>query len=194
MEILFATHNENKVKEVNAILAHDKISLKSLRSINYTEDIEETGTTLDENAWIKANHLYDQLQIDVIAEDTGLEVDALAGAPGVYSARYAGAEKNADDNMDKLLHELKGVSNRSAQFRTVVALRLGGECYTFEGIVRGAIATERMGDGGFGYDPIFIPEGYEQSFGLLSSEVKNEISHRGRAFQQVAEFLSDLDD
>lgn len=190
MEFIFATHNDNKVKEVLSILANENITLRSLKSIGYTTDIEETGTTLDENAWIKTNYLYNEMGGNIIAEDTGLEVDALDGAPGVYSARYAGPQKDANDNMDKLLEALADKADRGAQFRTVVAMRIGEECYTFEGIVRGVIASERMGDGGFGYDPIFIPEGYDQSFGQLSAETKNDISHRGRAFQQVRDFLA----
>ena len=192
MEIIFATSNAHKASEVNQILGKDQCRLKTLKDIGFTEDIAETGTTLNENAWIKTDHIHKLYGGDVIAEDTGLEVFALDMEPGVYSARYAGPQRSDQDNMDKLLGNLVDKDNRKAQFRTVVALILGGERHTFEGIVSGHIAHVRSGDGGFGYDPIFIPDGYEDSFGILSAEIKNSISHRGRAFAKVAQFLKGL--
>ena len=182
MEIIFATSNAHKASEVNQILGVDQCQLKTLKDIGFTEDIAETGATLNENAWIKTDHIHRLYGGNVIAEDTGLEVFALDMEPGVYSARYAGSQRSDQDNMDKLLNELIDKDNRKAQFRTVVALILNNERYTFEGIVSGHIAQGRSGDGGFGYDPIFVPDGYDDSFGVLSPEIKNSISHRGRAF------------
>ncbi len=192
MKIIFATHNSNKVGEVAQIIDHEHINILSLSEISYHEDIEETGSTLNENAWIKADHIHKLMGANVIAEDTGLEVFSLDMAPGVYSARYAGPERNSQDNMDLLLHNLKKSKDRSARFRTVIAAYLNGKKYTFEGIVNGSIAMSRQGTGGFGYDPIFIPEGHQQSFGILSSDIKNKISHRGRAFEQLKKTLIEL--
>ncbi len=192
MKFIFATQNQNKVKEVSKILDNKEAILISLAEIGYTDDIAETGTTLNENAWIKADTIHTTLGGNVIAEDTGLEVTAIDMAPGVYSARYAGPQKNDQDNINKLLDTLKDKEDRSARFRTVVAVWLDGERHTFEGIVNGTIAHERMGTGGFGYDPVFIPEGHDQSFGILSAKIKNSISHRGRAFTAVKEFLAKI--
>ena len=189
MEFIFATSNTHKASEVNQILGVDQCQLKTLKDIGFTEEIAETGATLNENAWIKTDHIHRLYGGNVIAEDTGLEVFTLDMEPGVYSARYAGSQRSDQDNMDKLLNELIDKDNRKAQFRTVVALILNNERYTFEGIVSGHIAQGRSGDGGFGYDPIFVPDGYDDSFGVLSPEIKNSISHRGRAFMRVAEFL-----
>ncbi len=192
MDIIFATSNKNKLREVHQIIGHDLIKLSSLEDIGYDQDIAETGTTLNENAWIKTETIYQRFQGNVISEDTGLEVDALDMEPGVYSARYAGSQRSDQDNMDKLLQKLSTMSNRKAQFRTVVALILNQERHTFEGVVRGEIALERSGNGGFGYDPIFIPDGYSESFGVLSPTIKNKISHRGRAFHKVKDFLHSI--
>ena len=189
MEIIFATSNAHKASEVNQILGVDQCQLKTLKDIGFTEDIAETGATLNENAWIKTDHIHRLYGGNVIAEDTGLEVFALDMEPGVYSARYAGSQRSDQDNMNKLLNGLVDKDNRKAQFRTVVALILNDERHTFEGIVSGHIAESPTGNGGFGYDPIFVPDGYSESFGVLSAEVKNSISHRGRAFAQVAAFL-----
>lgn len=191
MKFIFATHNDNKVREVLSILQSDtyNIEVNSLKSIGYTDEIEETGTTLVENAWIKADQLYQLLGGNIMAEDTGLEVTALGMTPGVYSARYAGEHKSDRDNINKLLTKLGSHSDRSAQFRTVLAVWLDGLKYTFEGIVRGTIAPSEMGDGGFGYDPIFIPDGFTDSFGILSPEIKNSISHRAKAFINFRDFL-----
>jgi len=191
LKFIFATQNDNKVKEVLKILKDTTdLSIQSLKEIGYHEDIEETGSTLDENAWIKADHLHNLMDVNIIAEDTGLEVFTLDMAPGVYSARYAGLQKSSEDNMSKLLSEMSSKTDRSARFRTVVAVWLDGEKHSFEGIVNGRIATIRSGNGGFGYDPIFIPEGYDKSFGSLSEDIKNKISHRARAFEAFKEFLS----
>lgn len=192
MEIIFATSNAHKASEVSQILGKDQCRLTTLKDIGFAEDIAETGTTLNENAWIKAEHIYNIYGGSVIAEDTGLEVFALDMEPGVYSARYAGPQRSDQDNMNKLLDSLLHKDNRNAQFRTVVALILRGERHTFEGIVSGHIAQARLGDGGFGYDPIFIPDGYDDSFGVLPAEIKNSISHRGRAFAEVAKFLRNM--
>lgn len=191
LKFIFATQNDNKVKEVLKILEDaTDLTIQSLKAIGYHEDIEETGSTLDENAWIKADHLHNLMDVNIIAEDTGLEVFALDMAPGVFSARYAGLQKSSEDNMSKLLAEMSTKTDRSARFRTVVAVWLDGEKYSFEGVVNGRIATARSGNGGFGYDPIFIPEGYDESFGTLSEDIKNKISHRARAFEAFKEFLS----
>ena len=189
MEFIFATSNTHKASEVNQILGVDQCHLKTLKDIGFTEDIAETGATLNENAWIKTDHIHRLYGGNVIAEDTGLEVFALDMEPGVYSARYAGSQRSDQDNMNKLLNGLEDKNNRKAQFRTVVALILNDERHTFEGIVSGHIAESPTGNGGFGYDPIFVPDGYSESFGVLSAEVKNSISHRGRAFAEVAAFL-----
>lgn len=191
MRFIFATHNQNKVHEVNAILSDMGIHISSLSEIEMHEEIVENGKDLKENAWIKSDYIYQKLGGNVIADDTGLEVDALAGAPGVYSARYAGPQRSSQDNMDLLLRNLNNSADRSAQFRTVLAAWIDDKRYTFEGIVRGRIDHQQKGNGGFGYDPIFIPEGYDLSFGELPLSTKNKISHRGRAFQALKEYLLD---
>ncbi|MHA7864691.1 non-canonical purine NTP diphosphatase [Flagellimonas marinaquae] len=188
MKLVFATHNDHKLKEVQQLLP-DHIELLSLKDINCLEEIPETGDTLEENAKIKADYVTQTFGLDCFSDDTGLLVNALNGAPGVYSARYAGEQKNALDNMEKLLSELKGATDRSAHFKTVVHLNLKGESYTFNGIVEGQITTKKHGEGGFGYDPIFKPNGYDHTFGELTSAVKNAISHRGRAIEKLTEFL-----
>lgn len=186
---VFATHNQNKLKEVQAILGSTKISLVSLDALNFHEEIEETGETLEENACIKSRHIKALTDLPVFSDDTGLEVFALDMAPGVYSARYAGPEKDSSRNMDKLLNALQGKPDRRARFRTVIALCLEGEEYLFEGIVNGRISNEKAGTGGFGYDPVFIPEGYDRSFAELPSETKNLISHRFRAVEAMRRFV-----
>lgn len=183
MTFVFATHNAHKVVEINAMIEDLGANLTSLSEINMHEEIIEDGKTLLENAWIKSNFIYNKIGGNVLADDTGLEVDSLEGAPGVHSARYAGPQKNSEENMDLLLANLRNNKNRFAQFRTVIAAWIDDEQYTFEGIIRGHIAHNRTGAKGFGYDPIFIPVGYDQSFAELPLEVKNKISHRGRAFQ-----------
>ena len=161
-----------------------------MKDINCDVDIPETGTTLEANALQKAQYIYDHYHMDVFADDSGLEVDALHGAPGVYSARYAGGDgHDSEANMAKLLHELGENNNRRARFRTIIALIIQGQVHEFEGIVNGEIIRERRGGEGFGYDPIFQPEGYDQTFAELGVEVKNQISHRARATQKLVEFL-----
>ncbi|MGN7513877.1 MAG: non-canonical purine NTP diphosphatase [Allomuricauda sp.] len=188
MKLVFATHNDHKLKEVQQLLP-ENIELLSLKDIECFDEIPETGDTLEENAKIKADYVTRTYGLDCFSDDTGLLVDALDGAPGVYSARYAGGQKNASDNMAKLLSELEGTDVRSAHFKTVVHLNLQGVSFTFDGIVEGRITTEQHGEGGFGYDPIFKPDGYDQTFGELPSKTKNAISHRGRAIQKLVAFL-----
>ncbi|WP_127020922.1 non-canonical purine NTP diphosphatase [Flagellimonas beolgyonensis] len=188
MKLVFATHNEHKLKEVQQLLP-DHISLLSLNDLNCFEEIPETGQTLAENAKIKADFVTRTYGLDCFSDDTGLLVDTLDGQPGVYSARYAGEQKNADDNMAKLLTELQHEPNRSARFKTVIHLNLNGESHTFEGTVEGMITEKKHGENGFGYDPIFQPEGFDKTFGELSAEIKNTISHRARAIAKLAAFL-----
>lgn len=191
MQLVFATNNLNKLKEVQALMPPN-ITLLSLADIDCTEDIPENQPTIEGNAVQKAEYLKTHYGYDCFADDTGLEVDALNGEPGVYSARYAGPQRNSEDNIQKLLAELKDKSNRNAQFKTVIALHLNGELHTFTGICKGEITTEKHGEGGFGYDPVFKAEGYEQTFAEISLEEKNKIGHRGLAVKQLIEFLSKL--
>ncbi|PRX54449.1 non-canonical purine NTP diphosphatase [Flagellimonas meridianipacifica] len=188
MKLVFATHNSKKLEEVREILP-DSIELLSLDDIGCHEEIPETGDTLEENAKLKADYVTHNYGLDCFSDDTGLLIDALDGAPGVYSARYAGEAKNADANMDKVLSLLKDKSNRKAHFKTVVHLNFQGDSFAFEGSVHGEITETRMGSGGFGYDPIFKPDGYQETFGLLPSNTKNSISHRGKAIQKLMGFL-----
>ena len=190
MKLVFATNNKHKLEEVRAILGN-KVEVLSLNDINCHDDIPETADTLQGNALIKARHIYEKYGFDCFADDTGLEVEALGGEPGVYSARYAGEECNSEANMRKLLHNLTGKSNRNAQFRTVIALIIKGEEKLFNGIVKGCITEEKMGNSGFGYDPIFIPEGFSESFAQMSGEMKNSISHRYRATEQLGNYLKE---
>lgn len=190
MKLVFATHNKNKFKEIESLLPN-YIQLLSLDDIGCTEDIEETGTTIDENAIIKAKYVKLNYDYDCFADDTGLEVDELGGDPGVYSARYAGEEKDSDANMNKLLKNLEGKDNRKARFKTVIALTLKGKETLFTGICEGNIIEQKKGDEGFGYDPIFQPDGYEQTFAQMSLSEKSTISHRARAFTQLTDYLSE---
>ena len=188
-KLVFATNNAHKLEEVAAILG-DKVELLSLNDIDCHTDIPETAETLEGNALLKSSFIYRNYQLDCFADDTGLEVEALNGAPGVYSARYAEGEgHDAQAKMRKLLHELEGKENRKAQFRTAISLILDGKEYLFEGVIKGEIIKEKRGDSGFGYDPIFKPEGYEQTFAELGNETKNKISHRALAVQKLCEFL-----
>ena len=188
MKIVFATNNQNKILEIQSMLPKS-IELMSLESIGCFEDIPETANTIEGNAIQKANYVLEKYGYDCFADDTGLQVQALNGEPGVYSARYAGEQKNANDNMNKLLFELESKSNRKAQFKTVICLNLNGEQLLFTGIASGEIFKEKIGNGGFGYDPIFIPDGFSESFAQLSLQTKNEISHRGKATKLLLEFL-----
>ncbi|SHG24030.1 non-canonical purine NTP diphosphatase [Flagellimonas flava] len=192
MKIVFATHNAHKLREVQQLLP-EHIQLLSLEAIGCMEEIPETGSTLEENAKIKADHITKKYGLDCFSDDTGLLIDALEGAPGVYSARYAGEQKNAADNMSKVLHELHGKTERCAHFKTVIYLNLNGRSHVFEGKVHGTITETAKGNQGFGYDPIFKPEGYQHTFGELSSSTKNSISHRGRAIQKLVAFLKNQD-
>jgi len=208
MKIVFATNNEHKLSEIRQIMG-DRVEILSLKDIGCDVDIPETGTTLEENALQKARYIYDNYHMSCFADDTGLEVDALHGAPGVYSARYASLETtdgttpashDSEANMARLLRELEENNNRKARFRTVIALILKKDVcpcgctsikqeYQFEGIVNGEITRERSGAEGFGYDPIFRPEGYDKTFAELGMDIKNKISHRARATQKLADFL-----
>lgn len=189
MELVFASANENKVAEVEHKMG-GSIKLKSLTSIGCSEEIPETGTTLHENAQLKARYVWEKYRVNCFADDTGLEVDALQGEPGVYSARYAGPQRNSNDNMELLLKKLAGEMNRAAQFRTVICLILEGQEYLFEGIVRGHIIAQRRGVEGFGYDPIFQPEQKTLTFAEMSLEEKNTLSHRGKAIAMLSDFLT----
>lgn len=191
MKIVFASNNKNKIFEIQSMLPNS-IQILSLESIGCFEEIPETSDTIEGNAILKANYVTQNYGFDCFADDTGLEVEALNGEPGVYSARYAGEQKNADDNMNKLLNELADKTNRSAQFKTVIALNLKGKQYLFEGIASGEITTKKIGLRGFGYDPIFKPTNYDETFAQLSLEVKNEISHRGKATKTLIEFLQNI--
>jgi len=191
MKLVFATHNQNKFEEVKALIP-DEMDLISLTDLGCTDDIPETGKTLAENAKIKADFVTSNYNLSCFADDTGLLVDALDGRPGVYSARYAGQQKNAKANMEKLLLELEGNSNRNAHFKTVIALNLKSDSYLFEGLVYGCIANNKKGENGFGYDPIFVPNGYEKTFAELPFSIKNQISHRGLAIQKLITFLATL--
>lgn len=190
-ELLFITGNQNKIKEIDAIMGAS-FSLKGLKDVNWTDDIPETTGTIKGNALQKADTVFDVLGLDCFAEDTGLEVFALNGEPGVNSARYAGPDKSDQDNMDLLLTNLEGKENRKAQFKTVIALKYKGETHFFEGIAPGSISHKRQGDGGFGYDPIFIPEDYSLSFGQITPQLKNQISHRAKAVAQLVDFLKTI--
>ncbi len=190
-EIVFATNNEHKLSEVASMLGNS-YKVLGLKDIGCDEEIPETADTLEGNALIKAKYVYEKYGKNCFSDDTGLEVEALDNAPGVYSARYAGVDKDAEANMTKLLSELNGKSNRIAQFRTAVALIIDGEEMLFEGKVEGKIIEEKRGGKGFGYDPIFIPDGYEKTFAELPSEVKNSISHRGRAVQKLIKYLESI--
>lgn len=188
MKLVFATNNPYKLKEIQQALP-ESIQLLSLSDIHCFEEIEETETTLQGNSQLKANFITENYGYDCFADDTGLEVETLNGAPGVYSARYAGERATFEDNIHKLLEELKDERNRSASFRTVITLNLNQQQYFFEGICKGEILEKRAGVGGFGYDAIFKPEGFDQSFAEMTLEQKNKISHRGLAVQKLIEFL-----
>ena len=188
MKLVFATNNRNKLAEVQKMLP-ETIELLSLEDINCFDEIEETETTLEGNANLKANYIRKKFNYNCFADDTGLEVNSLNGAPGVYSARYAGKENSSEKNMAKLLVELKEKNNREAQFRTAVALHINNEQFLFEGICEGEILHKQQGEKGFGYDPIFKPNGFKTSFAEMASEEKNSISHRGIAIQKLVAFL-----
>ena len=191
MKLVFASNNKNKIQEIQALVPNT-IQIVSLDEIGCTEDIPETANTIEGNAILKANYVTEKYGYDCFADDTGLEVDALNGAPGVYSARYAGEQKDANDNMDKLITELKNESNRKANFKTVIALNLNGKQNLFTGIINGKIIEEKIGTNGFGYDPIFVAEGFDKTFAELSMKEKSTISHRGIAVKELILFLQKL--
>ena len=192
MKLVFATHNEHKLNEVQRMLPKE-ITLLTLDEIGCFEDIPETSNTIEGNAIQKALYIKEKYGYDTFADDTGLEVAALDNAPGVYSARYAGEAKDNESNIDLLLANMKDKQERQAQFKTIFALCLGEDLYTFEGIVRGEITHERKGEGGFGYDAVFLPEGYTDTFAQMSADQKNSISHRGRALQKLTAFLKEVE-
>ena len=189
MDLVFATHNVNKLKEVSLLLPKD-IRLISLEDLGCHEEIPETGTTLEANAQLKADYITHRYGISCFADDTGLIIDVLNGAPGVHSARFAGEEKDSEKNIEKVLFKLKNITSRTARFKTVIALNLNKERILFEGVVEGTITKEKKGAEGFGYDPIFIPIGYDQTFAQLPIEIKNKISHRGKALQKLIAYLT----
>lgn len=189
-KLVFATNNKHKLEEIRAILG-SRIDILSLDDIGCHEDIPETADTLEGNAQIKAQFVYDHYHLECFADDTGLEVEALNGAPGVFSARYAGGEgHDSEANMKKLLSEMQNKTNRNARFRTVIAFIEQGEIRFFEGIVKGCITEEKQGDSGFGYDPIFRPDGFSETFAEMGNEAKNQISHRANAVKKLCEYLA----
>lgn len=190
-QIVFATNNKNKLREIREIM-NDLFEVLSLDDIGCHEEIVEDAETIEGNAKIKADFVTNKYHVDCFADDTGLEVEALNGAPGVYSARYAGEHCSYQDNVNKMLNAMKGKTNRKAAFRTVIALNLDGKSYTFEGRCDGQIVESQRGTDGFGYDPIFMPDGFNQTFAEMSHEEKNAISHRGRATKKLIAFLKDL--
>ena len=188
MQLVFASNNKNKILEIQSMLP-EIIKILSLEDIGCLEDIPETADTIEGNAVLKANYVTQKYGFDCFADDTGLEVAVLNGDPGVYSARYAGEQRSADDNMNKLLSALSDQDNRNAQFKTVIALNIKGKQHLFTGFAKGQITLQKTGNKGFGYDPIFQPAGYNETFAELSLEIKNKISHRGKATQQLINFL-----
>lgn len=189
LKLVFATNNLNKLKEVQAMLTN--FDIVSLADINCFEDIPETADTLEGNAELKANFITKKYGLDCFADDTGLEVEALNNEPGVYSARYAGEDNNAEANMNKLLNNLKSNRNRKAQFRTAIALNIQGKQFIFEGVCKGTILTEKRGESGFGYDPVFMPDGFKNSFAEMNLVEKGKISHRGKAIEKLVTFLNE---
>ena len=190
-KIVFATNNQHKLSEVRNILSDD-FEIISLKELGFNDDIPETGVTLAENASQKSQFIFEKFQVDCFSDDTGLEVEALNGAPGVYSARYAGEKATYEDNVNKLLFEMKGQTNRKAAFKTVISLILDGKEYLFEGKVEGEIVPYKRGVGGFGYDPVFLPAGFDKTFSEMPPELKNKISHRGKATAKLVDFLQAL--
>ena len=189
LKLVFATNNQHKLEEVRAMLTNFEIV--SLAEINCFEDIPETADTLEGNAILKANFITEKYGLDCFADDTGLEVEALNNEPGVYSARYAGEDNNAEANMNKLLKNLENTQNRKAQFKTAIALNIQGKQFIFEGVCKGTILTEKRGNSGFGYDPIFMPNGFKRSFAEMDMNEKGNISHRGKAIEKLVTFLNE---
>jgi XTP/dITP diphosphohydrolase len=191
MKLVFATQNENKAKEIQSLLP-EYFKIITLKDIRCFDEIPETSETLEGNSLLKASFISETYNLNCFADDTGLEIEALDNRPGVYSARYAGPEKSAAANINKVLLELEGKTARNAQFRTIITLILNKSTFTFEGIVRGEIISEKRGENGFGYDPIFVPDGALKTFAEMTLIEKNQYSHRARAFQKMIEFLNDL--
>jgi XTP/dITP diphosphohydrolase len=191
MKIVFATNNKHKLRELQQILGN-KFELLSLDDIKCFKEIPETSPTIEENSMEKVEYVYNKFKTDCFADDTGLEIETLDGRPGVYSARYAGDEKNMDKNIKKILSELQYTDNRNARFKTVVSLILNGEKYQFEGIINGEIIKEKKGTSGFGYDPVFVPNGYDITFAEMDAKLKNKISHRGIAVRKLVDFLNTI--
>ena len=189
INLIFATSNQNKVWEIQKILPK-KFNIKSLKDLNYFEDVPENETTIEGNAIFKAKYIYEKFNINVFADDTGLEVEALNGEPGVHSARYAGTTRNSEKNIKKLLKNLKNIKNRNARVKTVIALIINNKLYIFRGIVEGYNLHSRKGNNGFGYDPIFCPNGFDKSFAELTLKEKNLISHRSLAMKKLIDFIS----
>ena len=187
MKLCFVTNNKNKLSEVSSIIKN--IEIISLEDIGFYEDIPETGSSLKENSQLKAKSIYEKFNIDCFADDTGLEIDCLNGEPGVYSARYAGNKNTSKDNIDLVLKKMKNITNRNAQFRTIITLYLDSKVYFFEGSVIGSISSEPIGNFGFGYDSIFLPKGYDLTFAQMNSDAKNKISHRKKAIERLNMFL-----
>ena len=192
MKLVFATNNKNKIEEVKAMLPNT-IELLSLTDINCSEDIPETSKTIEGNASQKGSYVFYKYNINCFADDTGLEIEALNDEPGVYSARYAGEQRNSEDNINLVLEKLKNKTNRKARFKTVISLIINEKEMFFEGIVNGQITTEKRGEKGFGYDPIFIPDGYDKTFAELPLNIKNKISHRGKAISLLVDYLKKVD-
>jgi XTP/dITP diphosphohydrolase len=191
IELVFATNNQHKLNELSKI-AGEKFHLLSLKDINCNDDIPETADTLEGNAALKAQFIWKKYKMNCFADDTGLEIDALNGRPGVYSARYAGEDQNPEANLTKVLEELKEITNRKARFRTVICLILDGKEHYFEGVVNGSLLSKRQGKEGFGYDPIFVPDGHNKTFAEMDMAVKNRISHRGLATERLLNFLKSI--
>jgi len=189
MKLVFATNNQHKLREISQIVGND-FKILSLSDINCFDDIPEEQDTIEGNASQKSFYVFEKFGVDCFADDTGLEVEALNGAPGVYSARYAGKECIAENNIEKLLHNLENQSNRKARFKTVISLIINKKEYLFEGLVNGIILTQKRGNGGFGYDPVFVPDGHTQTFAEMSAETKNNISHRALAVNKLGDFLA----
>ena len=189
MKLVFASNNKHKIQEIKQLLP-ETFEIVSLEDIGCTEDIPETADTIEGNAILKADYVTQKYGLPCFADDSGLEVEALNGAPGVYSARYAGEQKNDNDNIEKLLHELQGKINRKAQFKTVIALNLNNEQHLFTGIIKGEIIAKKKGINGFGYDPVFAAENSDKTFAELSSEEKNKVSHRAKAVEKLVEWLT----
>ena len=191
MQLVFATNNKNKIEEVKQLLSNN-FSILSLLDINCEEELPETGNTLEYNASEKAWHIYKKFKKNCFADDTGLEIDALDGRPGVISARYASEQKNAEDNINKVLLQMKNIANKRCNFKTIMSLIINNKEYLFKGIINGTILSEPKGKKGFGYDPIFLPEGFTKSFAEMDMEEKNKISHRALAVKKLVAFLNDL--